>query len=128
MLVLAACVPAPKKDYTPADIDQIEALDELMRVHAKHADPLFAIRDEEQFDEAELAKMREAGAILQAAAAQLESVFAPRFEAGFADHARRLGDQAGALSAAAEAADAVAARDALARIRETCSGCHRDHR
>ena len=125
---LAACVPAPKKDYTPADIEGVTEIDELMRVHAKHADPLFSIRDRERFDDAEYAQMKEAAALFEATAAQLEKDFAPKYEPGFAELARRFGDQAGTLASAAEARDATAAGEALAQMRATCANCHRDHR
>jgi cytochrome c556 len=128
VLAVAACVPAPKKDYTPAEIEGVQELDELMRVHAKHADPLFSIRDQESFDDADYGRMKDAGELLQATAVRLEKDFAPKFEPGFAELARRFGDQAQALTAAAEGRDAAAARDVLGRLRETCGSCHRDHR
>lgn len=123
-LALAACVPAPKKDYTPADVAAVDDIHELMRIHAKNADPLFAISDQESFTEAELAQMKEAGALIQATSAKLENDIAKDFPEGFADLARQLGEHASALSAAASANDAAGARAALTGMKDTCRGCH----
>ena len=127
-IALAACVPAPKKDYTPAEVESVNELDEIMRIHAKHADPLFSIRDQESFSDAEFAQMKEAGDLLRATSDQLVTEFTPKFDAGFGEIAKKLGDHASALSVAAEGRDAAAARTAIAGMREACASCHGTYR
>jgi hypothetical protein len=75
---LIGCLPKPQKDYTPDEIASIQSLEELMRVQAHHADPLFAKRERGSFSDEELAAMKRAAAILQATSVRVRSLCGAR--------------------------------------------------
>jgi len=120
-----SCVPAPKQAYGADDIANITSLEEVMRVQAHKADPLFSIRDEETFDDAQFAAMSEASAMLLATSAHLKSfVGQGEYDDGFGDFAAQVNTQAEALAKAAESKDAAGASDALNKMKSACAGCH----
>ncbi|MEZ4439803.1 MAG: hypothetical protein R3B72_11980 [Polyangiaceae bacterium] len=123
LLLGAACVPAPAKTYSTAEIGQLESLEELMRVLAATADPLFG---KTSFSDEELAQAGEAAQTIEAAAARVGARFGGQgeFDDGFVDFAKQVETQAQALGAAAGAKDGGKASEALTSIRSSCAGCH----
>lgn len=123
---LAACVPEPKKAYSPDEIQTLESLEELMRVNAQKADPLFAKRDQQAYTDAEFADMAEAAAALRASAERTGARFGGQapFDDGFVAYAKELATHAQSLSDASGAKDAAAAGKALESMRNTCKACH----
>ncbi len=86
LVVLVSCVPAPKKAYSTAEISSIDSLQEVMRVQAQQADPLFSIRSQETFSDAEFEQMITVAGIIDATSAHLGEKFAGEsscFEGGF---------------------------------------------
>lgn len=127
--LIAACVPAPKKAYTPDEVEALGDIDEIMRVLAQDADPLFSIRDQEAFSEAELASMVTAGGKIQRAAKGLADNHADAHGGeSFQGFARSLGAEAKKLEEAAGAKDAAGSGAALSAMKKVCAGCHREHR
>ncbi len=127
VLVLnAACVPEPKKAYSPDEVADITSLEELMRVNAATADPLFGKRDQASFTESEYAAMADAGAMIEASATQTGTQFGGKgnYDDGFVNYAKQLAGQAKALADASGSQDAPAAAKALTEIRNTCKSCH----
>ena len=125
----AACVPAPKKAYSPAEIQGLEDISEVMRVNAHTMDPLFAMEDQASFDDATFARFTEASATIRATGAALQKPsIAKSFPDGFVTFARTLETEAGKLGTAAEAKDGSAAGAAIRGIHQTCRGCHDEMR
>jgi hypothetical protein len=126
---LIGCLPKPQKDYTPDEIASIQSLEELMRVQAHHADPLFAKRERGSFSDEELAAMKRAAAILQATSVRVRS-FAGQgdYDEAFAELASGLRAQAETLEKTAAASDTASARAALEGIRSACKACHSIYR
>ena len=122
----AACVPKPEKAYSPNEVAGIESLEELMRVNASKADPLFGIREQTSFTEGELASMADAGVMIEATAQRTAERFGGQgnYDDGFVDYAKQLATHAKALSDAAGSKDAAAAGKALTEMRNTCRACH----
>ncbi len=127
LLVICACVPAPKKAYTPAEVDSITTLTELMRVQAHRADPLFALRDRTSFSDTQLDRLTQLAEIIEATAEKSAS-FAGDFDSGFAKLSNQLGRHATALGKAASARDVTAAAAALTSMHDTCKACHSSYR
>ena len=126
LVLLSSCVAAPKKAYSAADISSIDSIEEVMRVQAQQADPLFSIRSQESFSDAEFEQMVTVAAMIDATSTHLGEKFAGTgsFDDGFADFAKQLNGAAGALKSAAEAKDAAGAGEALKKMKSTCSSCH----
>ncbi len=120
-----ACVPRPKQDYTLEQLGSLDSLEELMRVQAHTADPLFAKREQTSFTEQELGAVRQASRRIQVTATRLRDGFARDYPPSFAAHAGRLLTAATALQQAAEARQTAAAGVALKSMREACASCHR---
>jgi hypothetical protein len=129
---MASCVPKPKKNYTPAEIAGVEQVNEVMRVNAHYADPLFALRDNASFSDGQFSQMIDASKMLQAAAAHMASKFAVKgdsdktgfYDEGFIDLSKTMEENAKALLAASESKNAEAASAALNAMRGTCQSCH----
>lgn len=121
-----SCVPEPKKAYSPDEIQNLDSLEELMRINAAKADPLFGKRDQASFTDGELTEMAEAGATIEASAKRVGEKFGGQgnYDDGFVDYAKELAGQAKALSDASAAKDAAGARKALTDMRNTCKACH----
>lgn len=119
-----SCVPEPKKAYSPDEIKNLDSLEELMRINANKADPLFGKRDQASFTDAELTEMAEAGSAIEASAKRLGEKFGSSYDDGFVDYANQLAGQAKALSDATAAKDAAGAGKALEEMRNTCKACH----
>ena len=127
--LVAACVPAPKRAYTPDEVENIGDIDEVMRVLAHEADPLFSIRDNDGFTDAELASMVDAGKLIQRAAKGLAEHHANGHGGesfrGFADS---LGAEAKKVEDAATAKNAVESGASLSAMKAVCASCHSKHR
>jgi hypothetical protein len=124
----ASCVPAPKRDYTPEEVETIDSIEELMRVHAHHMDPLFAVRDDATFSDAQLAAMADAGRTLMATTVTLRDRFGPRYPESFTTQCNDMHIHADELQKAATKKDARGARESIEAIRSLCQTCHREHR
>lgn len=126
---VTACVPAPKKAYSPAEVQGLDDITEVMRVNAHTMDPLFAMEDQAQFDDATFARFTEASATIRSTGAALQKpAIAKSFPEGFVTFARTLETEAGKLGTAAEARDGAAAGAAIRGIHQTCRGCHDEMR
>jgi len=124
-----ACVPAPKKAYSPAEVQALDDIDEVMRVNAHTMDPLFSMEDQAQFDDATFARFTEASATMRSSGAALQKPsIAKSFPEGFVTFAKTLETGAGKLGTAAEAKDGAAAGAAIRGIHQTCRGCHDEMR
>ena len=124
----AGCVPKPKQAYSTDQIKQLESLEELMRVQAEAADPLFGRIGQAKYTDAEFGSMDLLGQKLQATSEAMGSRFSQNRPPSFSTYAKRLGEQAGELLSAAQAKDAAKASAALSGMRETCKTCHKEHR
>lgn len=124
----AGCLRAPKQTYPVDQIQQIESLEEIMRVQAQAMDPLFRKRSQTTFSPDELTQFGAAAQRLQATAATLRQKFAAKYKPSFVTYADALGQSAADLATAATAADPARTAAALGAIRDTCRGCHRDNR
>lgn len=125
----AACVPAPKKAYSPAEVQGLDDITEVMRVNAHTMDPLFAMEDQASFDDASFARFTEAAGTIQATGAALQKPSIARsFPEGFVAFAKTLETEAGKLGTAAGAKDAPASAAAIRGIHQTCRGCHDEMR
>jgi len=120
-----ACVPKPKQDYTIEQLARLESLEELMRVQAATADPLFAKRKQSTYTEDEFQGMYRGALRLRAAATSLRDRFGKKFPARFAGFASQLLDGATALENAAASKLEQRAAAALESMRQACAGCHR---
>ena len=128
VLLLAACVGAPKKNYTADEVKQIDDLEELMKVQAKNMDPLFKIRDQAAFTDAEFGSIADAGRMIQSTSATARDKFASGHKPSFVTFAGQLNTQAGDLVTAAEGKDPAKTRQTLVSMKETCAGCHKENR
>ena len=124
----AGCVPKPKQAYSTDQIKQLESLEELMRVQAEAADPLFARAGQTAYTDAEYARMEQLGQKLQATSDAMANRFSQNRPPSFSTYAKRLGEQAGELLTAAQGKDAGKASSTLSGLRETCKTCHKEHR
>lgn len=125
-LLSTGCVPAPRKDYAPAEIAEIEEVDEVMRVQAKYMDPLFGIRGQETFTDQQFAAMVEAAKMLDATSAALVDRHAVNFAPAFSDLAMYQRKEAGSLRAAALESFAPGANEALRKAKANCAACHEE--
>ncbi|MBL9005016.1 MAG: cytochrome c [Myxococcales bacterium] len=128
LLATAGCVPKPKQAYSTDQIKQLESLEELMRVQAEAADPLFARIGQPAYTDAEYARLEQLGQKLAATSEAMASRFSQNRPPSFSTYAKRLGEQAGELLGAAQAKDAAKASTTLTGMRETCKTCHKEHR
>jgi cytochrome c556 len=122
---LAGCVKKPQKSYKADEIAAVDSLEELMRVQADRMDPMFAIRDQNQYKDEDFARMSKAAEILQATSKRLEGFKGQgEFDEGFAELARKQGAAADKLSEATNTNSAAGAREALEAMRNNCKACH----
>lgn len=126
LTLFLACVQAPKKAYTAAEISSITTIEEVMRVQAQQADPWFAKRSQDAFSDDEFASMVQVGDLLQATSAHLDGKFTGtgEYDDGFGTYAKELNQHAKSLSDAGAAKDAAKAKEALTSMKTTCSTCH----
>lgn len=122
------CVPKPKQAYSNDQIKQLESLEELMRVQAQAADPLFGRIGQASYSDAEYGNMALLAQKLQAASEAITSRFSQNRPPTFSTYAKRLGEQAGELLTATGSKDAGKSSASLSGIRETCKTCHKEHR
>jgi len=128
MLALSSCVPAPKQAYTPDQVESIDSLQEIMRVHAQHMDPLFSIREEPSFTQPQFDQMISAGAVMMETSVAMRDRFSGPFPESFATFSNDLRIQADEMKKAAEGGDARGARESIEAIRDVCRGCHSENR
>jgi hypothetical protein len=97
-----------------------------MRINASKADPLFGIREQQSFTESEYAAMADAGVLVEATGKRVAERFGGTgdYDETFTGYANKLAEQAKALSDAAGARDANAARIAISGMQTTCKSCH----
>lgn len=126
--LLVACVPAPKKAYSPDEAQKLDELTEIMRTNAATMDPLFSIEGDTTYDAATFGKMKEAAALMKGTAGALKERIAPKREPGFAKYVGDFAAGAEALEAAAGSSDAAAASKAIQAMHGACRGCHSDFR
>jgi hypothetical protein len=115
----AACV--PHRDYSPAQIEHLTKLDEVMDVQATVADPQFKKVGQPSYSDADWAAFADMGGRLQVTSLKIH-----QFSKGpeFDQLADRLHAGAEALSAAASAKNAASASTTLGEIKVTCKTCH----
>ncbi len=118
-LLVVACV--PKRDLPPAEIEKLGSLEDVMDVQATVADPQFKKSDATTFSDADWAALADMGSRLQVTSKKtLQFSKGPEFD----QLANQLHAKAEALSAAAAAKDANAARASLVDTKATCKTCH----
>jgi cytochrome c556 len=120
LAAVSSCA-APRRPMPVEAISTVGTLEELMHVQATYADPQFGKIDAAAISEADFAGMVDAAKHLEATSKKL-----PDFSKGpeFDALAARLGEQAVALRAAAEAKNDGAARQALSSMKQACKSCH----
>jgi cytochrome c556 len=128
LVLLSACVGAPKKNYSADEIKTIDDLEELMKVQAQTMDPLFKLRDQTAFSDAQFGSLADAGRMIQATSATARDRFATGHKPSFATFAEKLNQQAAELTSAADAKDAGRIRTTLSSLKTTCAGCHKENR
>jgi len=121
VLVLAACAP-PKKNTPIAEIPQLTKLDDVMDNQATAFDPVYAMRGNASFTDADFAALAQAGDRVQATSLKAKDFANGRAE--FAAFAMRLNEKAKALSTTAGAKDAAGAKTALGDMKAVCKECH----
>ncbi len=125
----ASCVPKPERNYTPEQVSEITSVQEVMRLLADRADPLFGIRDQDNFTQEEFARMAQAGEIMVAAGAHLESfVGQESFDDGFGTFSNQLGVHGAALLEATESNNPKGSGEALSAVKNICKDCHSAYR
>ncbi len=130
LAALAACVPAPKRAYTPDETVKLDDLSEVMRVNAATMDPLFSYEEPTKFDtdktfdtlDNAAAQMRATGTALQNAR------IANGFPKEFVEQAKDLVGGADKLADAKKRNDRGAASAAIREIHQTCRDCHAQFR
>jgi hypothetical protein len=130
MAVLAACVPAPKRAYTPEETSKLDDLPEVMRINAATMDPLFSYEEPTKFDaDKTFGTLPGAAAQMKAAGTALQN---PRisggFPAEFVEQAKDLVVGADKLADAHKRNDRAAASLAIKEIHQTCRDCHSQFR
>ncbi|MEO7330193.1 MAG: cytochrome c [Minicystis sp.] len=122
---LAACSPALT---TPLDqIPKLTKLDDVMDNQSTVADPQFAKIGQATYADADYAAFTGVSERIQITSVKIEDFageFAKGKEAEFKDVAKKLGEKAKALGAAAAAKDAPASSNALKELKATCKECH----
>jgi hypothetical protein len=124
-LCCPGCVPKPKQDYSVAELGKLESLEELMRVQASVADPLFAKRKQSVFSKEEFEAMYGGSMRLKATASRLRDHFAGKFGPRFSGFASQLLDGATELGNAAAAKLEQKSSAALESMKQACAGCHK---
>ncbi len=128
-LMAASCVPKPERNYAPEQVSEIASVQEVMRLLAERADPLFGLREQTNFTQEEFARMAQAAEIIVAAGAHLETfVGQGTFDEGFGTHSKELGQQGGAMLEATESNNPKGAGEALSAVKNTCKDCHSAYR
>lgn len=128
LTALLACVPRPKRDYTLNQIKRLDSMEELMRINAYYADPLFSIRYQPVFSKPEmLAAERAADRVMATSTAVRERHSAGK-PAAFGELVGRLYDGARDLMVASQAERAADITTALDDMRDTCKACHKTFR
>jgi cytochrome c556 len=120
-----ACVPSPKQNYTLEQIGKLDSLEELMRVSAQSADPLFKKRAQASYTEAEFQAMLQGGGRVEAAATALALRVGKSRPKAFGELAMKLKNGSAELLAAAQARSAQRASAALEAMKSTCASCHK---
>lgn len=122
---LAACAPAL---MTPIDqIPKLTKLEDVMDNQSTIADPQFAKIGQATYGDADYAAFTTVSERIQATSVKIEDFageFAKGKEADFKDVAKKLGEKAKALGAAATAKDALASSAALKDMKAACKECH----
>jgi hypothetical protein len=114
----------PPKNHTPVDqIPSLGKLSEVMDVQATTADPQFKKISQETFSEQDWVELKETAAKISATSKRIKA-FSGGKGAGFDALADRLGENATALGAAADAKDAAKTKTALTEMKATCKECH----
>jgi hypothetical protein len=124
-VMICACVPKPQKNYTPDEVARVSTLEELMRINADRADPLFAMRNQTQFTPEEMTRISNAMPVIEASAKQI-ATFAGKgeYDDGFAEFANKLAAAADTLRNATDDDSAAATSKGLKQMKSLCSGCH----
>jgi hypothetical protein len=117
--VFGACV--PHRDYTPAQIEKLDKLDEVMDVQATIADPQFKKIGQSSYTDADWNAFADLANRLQVTTRKIHQFSkGPEFD--------RLADQLHAkaekLAAVASARDAAGASETLSAMKSTCKECH----
>lgn len=129
LATLAACVPAPKRAYTPDEVSKLDDLDEIMRVNAATMDPMFAFEEPTKFDDKTWKKLPDVAAQMKATGTALQGPrIAGGFPAGFLENAKDLVAGAEKLELAAKRNDRALASAAIRGIHQTCRDCHSEFR
>jgi len=127
--VAATCVPKPKQSYTPEQVSEIASVEEVMRLLADRADPLFSIRGQTNFTQEEFTQMAQAAEILVAAGNHLESfVGQGSFDEGYGTFSKELAKHGAALLEATGENLPKSASEALSAVKNTCADCHSAYR
>ena len=124
LLILTACASAK---FTPVgDIPKLGSLEDVMDNQMGAADPQFAKIGAATLSDADFAGFAQASERLLVTSARSKdfSKDFPKDPPGFEALAARLNEKAKALSAAAAAKDAAAAKAALTDMKATCKECH----
>jgi hypothetical protein len=125
-----ACVPSPKKAYTPDEVQRLRDIREIMRIQAAKMDPLFDVEAQQTFDDAAFAQMKAASITVGngTAVAMQQPAIADPFPTQFVDYAKDLQAHAFALGQAAEKKDGASAAAEIAVIHHICRACHSELR
>ena len=127
---IAACVPAPKRAYTPDEASKLDDLHEVMRVNAATMDPLFSYEEPTAFDKDKtFGTLDSSAAMMKATSTALQNPrIAGGFPAEFKEQANDLGVGADKLADAKKRNDRAAASLAIKEIHQTCRDCHAQFR
>jgi len=127
---IAACVPAPKRAYTPEETTKLDDLPEVMRVNAATMDPLWAYEEPTAFDKDKtFGTLPNAAAQMKATGTALQNPrIAGGFPAEFTEQAKDLVVGADKLADAHKRNDRAAASLAIKAIHQTCRDCHSQFR
>ena len=130
MAALAACVPAPKRNYTADEASKLDDLPEVMRVNAATMDPLFAYEEPTAFDKDKtFGRLDQDAAMMKATGMALQNPrIAGGFPAEFLEQAKDLVVGADKLADAKKRNDRAAASLAIKEIHQTCRDCHAQFR
>lgn len=124
----AGCLPKPKQTYSNDQLQQLDSLEEIMRVQAQTMDPQFAKIGQAAFSDEELNTLVAAGQRMQVSAETIRKRHGSARPPGFAVLAAQFGTQAGELVGAAQVKDHAKVSASLSAMRETCRGCHKEFR
>ena len=126
---LAACVPAPKRAYSPDETAKLDDITEVMRVNAATMDPLFVFEEPTKFDDKSWKQLPDAAEKMKATGKALQGPrIAGGFPKGFTEHAKDLVAEAEKLATAHSKNDRALASSALRAIHQTCRDCHAEFR